>query len=191
MEEFDPFSLFYYDENSPSCLRSKIDRFRGKHNKALYIKAGDVVGHKDQNGYWIITYKRKRRKAHRIVWELYYGEIDESLFIDHLDGNPSNNRIENLRLVTRKINARNALHNGRSFSGVVGVTFQQSSKYSAWVAGAYGLDGRLVRRVFSCQKYGYGTALEMAISCRKQMIEELNKQGAGYTERHSKGEQND
>jgi len=38
--------------------------------------------------------------VHRLVWETFRGEIPEDLHIDHIDGDPSNNNINNLQLIT-------------------------------------------------------------------------------------------
>jgi len=43
-----------------------------------------------------------------------YGPIPDGLVIDHIDGNPANNRLDNLRLSTTRLNAYNAkARNGR------------------------------------------------------------------------------
>lgn len=44
--------------------------------------------------------------VHRIVWELHNGPIPEGLVIDHIDGNTSNNRLNNLRCISSKDNTR-------------------------------------------------------------------------------------
>ncbi len=43
--------------------------------------------------------KRKYYWVHRLVWEAFNGPIPEELEIDHIDGNPSNNSLYNLRAV--------------------------------------------------------------------------------------------
>ena len=49
--------------------------------------------------------------AHRVVWMVAnHAEIPESMEINHKDGNPRNNRPDNLEVVTRQ---ENALHAGR------------------------------------------------------------------------------
>jgi hypothetical protein len=44
--------------------------------------------------------------AHRAAWALHYGTMPKA-DIDHIDGDPANNRIANLRDVSREINLRN------------------------------------------------------------------------------------
>src|SRR5215467_9718529 len=45
-------------------------------------------------------------KAHRLAWLYMYGRMPPEL-IDHIDGDPSNNRIRNLRLATLSESAQN------------------------------------------------------------------------------------
>lgn len=49
-------------------------------------------------GYWISTCCPKIR-AHRWVWMCNHGEIEDGFHIHHIDGNKSNNNIENLQKV--------------------------------------------------------------------------------------------
>ncbi len=44
----------------------------------------------------------KQGLAHRYIWTETYGDIPNGYDVDHIDFNPSNNRIENLQLVTRQ-----------------------------------------------------------------------------------------
>lgn len=46
--------------------------------------------------------------AHRCVWVWFYGSIDPSLEINHINGIKDDNRIENLELVTRGENLRHS-----------------------------------------------------------------------------------
>ncbi len=68
--------------------------------------------------------------AHRVVWKWHFGtEPDE---IDHIDGNPSNNRIENLRAATRSENLRNMKLRKTNKSGVQGVYFHTRDR--RWIS---------------------------------------------------------
>lgn len=44
--------------------------------------------------------------VHRMVWEAFKGEIPKGYDIDHLDGNPKNNSLENLEMVTHQENIK-------------------------------------------------------------------------------------
>ena len=50
--------------------------------------------------------------VHRIVWETFRGEIPEGLQVRHLNGNPQDNRLDNLALGTAKDNADDRQRHG-------------------------------------------------------------------------------
>lgn len=176
--------FFFYDEDSPSGLRWK--RIYGKGSTA---KIGDVVGSNDK-GYWRIHALGSHYKAHKIVWALHNSfENQDGLHIDHIDGNPSNNRIENLRLVDPVLNARNKPMMKTNTSGVSGVCFQTvKTKAGNWieryVAGWRDLDGNARTKCFSVLKYGDELAQHLATEYRLHQIDLLNLMDAGYTDRH-------
>lgn len=88
------------------------------------IASGNEVGYTKSDGYRYVSYvvsgKTHRLKIHRIVW-CAYGDtkLSEYLVINHKDGNPSNNNIDNLEQVTQ---AQNNLHRFRvlKYSPVIG-----------------------------------------------------------------------
>lgn len=49
-------------------------------------------------------------KQHRIIWILVNGAIGDGLVIDHIDGNGFNNHLDNLRLVSPKVNQHNQVN---------------------------------------------------------------------------------
>lgn len=176
--------FFTYDPESPSGLRWV--RLYGKGSTA---KIGDVVGSND-NGYWRVHALGSHFKAHKIVWALNNNfENQEGLHIDHIDGNPSNNRIENLRLVDPFLNARNKPMMKNNTSGIHGVCFQnvrtKNGNYvERYVAGWRDLEGNPKTKCFSVNVYGYELAEFLATEYRLHQIDLLNLMDAGYTERH-------
>lgn len=46
--------------------------------------------------------------VHRIVWAMHNGDLPDGFVIDHIDRNPTNNKLENLRVATRSQNSMNA-----------------------------------------------------------------------------------
>ena len=99
--------MYKYDENSPSGLTYIAEnRSCGKGKR----KAGDQAGtlRKDNGYYTVINGKNGRNVyVHRVIWFLCKNEDPGKFVIDHIDGNPSNNKIENLRKVTAGENSRN------------------------------------------------------------------------------------
>lgn len=55
---------------------------------------------------------------HRIVAELYIGEIPKGYVIDHIDGNKLNNNVNNLRICTQKENVLNEISYNRLVNGI-------------------------------------------------------------------------
>lgn len=62
--------------------------------------------------------------AHRVAWAIHYGEWPV-MQIDHIDGNPANNRIANLRDVSSSVNAQNMPLRRDNSTGVPGVCRHQ------------------------------------------------------------------
>lgn len=109
-------NVLVIDEHSPSGLR--------------YIKSGKPAGTKRKSGSWQIFYKKKHYLAHRVIWFLHSGNDPLEQEIDHIDRNPSNNRLDNLRLATRGQNCTNKITS--SASGYRGV--YKHHTYNRWQA---------------------------------------------------------
>jgi hypothetical protein len=78
-----------------------------------FSKHGKTAGQPNGQGYLEVKTKQLTGKTcvlqvHRIVWELHNGKIPQTMVVDHLNRDVSDNRIENLRLVTRSENSMNA-----------------------------------------------------------------------------------
>ena len=90
------------------------------------------AGYNKANGYQEIYIKNTKILVHRLAWAFVYGEHPKGL-IDHINGNPSDNRISNLRCVTDLENNQNISKPTKaSKSGVRGVHF--SSRINRWIA---------------------------------------------------------
>lgn len=72
------------------------------------------------NGYLVGSVFGIKMKSHRVIWAYTYGAWPKNQ-IDHIDGNKSNNRIENLRDVSNLINHRNMKRSSLNTSGHTGV----------------------------------------------------------------------
>lgn len=82
---------------------------------------GKSVGAKRTNGYLGVCVDYKVYLAHRIIWQMVYGDVPANMQIDHINGNKADNRIANLRLVTHQQNNMNRPLQSNNKSGQHGV----------------------------------------------------------------------
>jgi hypothetical protein len=101
-----------YDKETGVFIR-KIDWYKSK--------KGDIAGTDDGRGYKKIWILGKKYLLHRLAWLYVYGKFPDN-DIDHINGNPSDNRIENLRDVSKSCNLQNQsrMHKNNK-SGMLGV----------------------------------------------------------------------
>jgi hypothetical protein len=93
--------LFTYSDGN---LIRNTDRGRGENSKRW--SKGTRAGHKTKHGYVLVSIDYKHYKLHRLIWLYHHGKFPEHQ-IDHIDGDPSNNKIENLREATSSQNMQN------------------------------------------------------------------------------------
>ena len=91
------------------------------------------------DGGYLYCWVNGRRKRHQIhVWEEVNGPVPEGHEIDHINGDRTDNRIDNLRLVTRQDNMRNAKVYKTSKTGVPGVCWSKAKqRWRAYVVDSY------------------------------------------------------
>jgi hypothetical protein len=91
-------------------------------------ETGKPAGHKDGSGYRSIMLLRHKYKLHRVLWLVYHGVYPDGE-IDHINGDPTDNRRENLRLATAAGNIHNRVRRGEWPMGV-----SKSPTCERWVA---------------------------------------------------------
>jgi hypothetical protein len=90
---------------------------------------------KNSNGYLIVVLskndKHYMKRVHRLVAAAFIDNFDEKTDVDHIDGDRTNNNVNNLRIATRQQNRYNCNANQRNnTTGYRGV-FKQGTKYKA------------------------------------------------------------
>ena len=93
-------------------------RKSSKGGKIIGSRAGNI----DRNGYVHVSINKRRYLEHRLVWLYHHGYLPDN-FIDHINRNPSDNRIENLRICpnNHRQNAQNTGKFSHNTSGHKGV----------------------------------------------------------------------
>lgn len=140
-------SLLTYDPDT--------GEFRWRVNRTGGVRAGDRAGSFDTERYLIMRVDGRYYRGHRLVWLYVHGQWP-AYHIDHINGNPSDNRLVNLRDATPAQNGMNRRKDSRNKSGRTGVTWCVKSK--KWRADI-GQNGRILR-------LGRFDTLEAAVAAR-------------------------
>ena len=132
-------------------------------NKEAFTAVGD-------SGYRLGLVLRYQCRAHRVAYAIYHGYWPPE-DVDHINGDTADNRISNLRGVSKSINLRNQKRYKSNTSGHTGVFLEKATgKWRARI------------KVDSQDKHlGIFTNIEDAAAARKAAEE-----GHGFTERHGK-----
>lgn len=81
----------------------------------------------DKHGYKKLSFRKKIYYHHRIVW-LFANKNWPEIFIDHINGLPTDNRIENLREATSYQNQQNRRKKAKRVTQSMGVYFDPKRK---------------------------------------------------------------
>ncbi len=89
--------------------------------------AGKEAFTTNRSGYKAGQIFGKKYLAHRVIWALHYGEWPTK-HLDHVDGNPLNNLIDNLRESSQQENMFNRRPSANKSSAFKGVSWHKNSK---------------------------------------------------------------
>jgi len=117
---------------------------------------GSTAGYNDTRGYVKISADGAKHWAHRLVWLYMFGKWPK-YNIDHIDRNPRNNALSNLRDIPQSFNSFNCGIKKNNTSGYAGVSKDaRRNKWAAYIM--------VNRKKISC---GYHTNLDDAVKARK------------------------
>ena len=169
-------SIFTYCKKSGILTRKPRprDHFSSDRTFNIYnsVYANSPVSAKNEQGYLIAIISKRQYRAHRIIWIMEFGYIDDDMVVDHINGVVDDNRIDNLRVCSRAENVRNMKKKKKDLP--IGVYFDKSrGTYKASI----GL-GKSERKAAKRFKNA-----DDAIAWRERMLKEL-----GYHVLHGKKE---
>ncbi len=131
-----------------------------RRNRVMGIRAGGVKGR-----YRYITIDGVNYLEHRVIWTMVHGGIPSDKEIDHIDRDRYNNRLENLRLVTRRENILNSGVAGSNCSKYPGVT--RSNTPGKWVAGLHINSNRVNIGTYATEEEAYDAYCQAVIEYNK------------------------
>lgn len=119
------------------------ERFEYRNGELFYkisplprVKVGSKAGSVNSDGYIKVSINNKKYCAHRIIFMMQYGYLPTE--IDHINCNKADNRIENLRAVSRNQNRYNVVSYKSNTSGAKGVNWKEKiKKWQVSVNGKY------------------------------------------------------
>ena len=95
--------------------------------KSYRVEIGKEAGCKNSHGYCVVRVDGVLYGVHRIVFLMHHGYLPDT--IDHIDGNPQNNNIENLRQATNVENCYNRGKQSNNKSGCKNVHWKAKIKH--------------------------------------------------------------
>ncbi len=115
--------LFDYDPETGNLIRKVATSKR--------VKVGDVAGCIKPTGYRHVCVDGRMYQAHRLVWMYHHGKFPD-LEIDHINRVRNDNRIENLRDVSRTANSANRDRPNKT--GYVGVSKLSKKRFQTHIS---------------------------------------------------------
>lgn len=85
----------------------------------------------ENNGYVLLSIDNRKYYAQRIAWIIERGPIPDGMVIDHINGNGLDNRIDNLRVACKRVNALNTVKIRNNKTGLTGVVALPSGRFMA------------------------------------------------------------
>jgi len=161
-EEFKPinnFEKYYLISNIGNVFSLGNNKFR----KKKYLKLG-----KDKYGYlYCILYKNGRRyikKVHRLVAIAFIPNHQNKPQVNHKDGNPSNNNINNLEWVTASENIKHSYEKLNRINGMKNKKYDKH--WRSKIIGQFTIDHILLKKFLNA------TEIEESLKYNRKYIQQ-------------------
>lgn len=160
------------DEGVVRSIPRKVNRLSYGKLRKLNVKGGVLYQSTKESGHKTVGLwkdnKCKNRRVHDLVMIAFIGERNKDLEIRHLDGDPSNNYISNLRYGTHTENMQDMARHGRSQRGekqwnsslkIIDVknirSVDRNSDNIKMLAAKYNVHPVTIRRIIRRERWGW------------------------------------
>jgi hypothetical protein len=118
------------DKDSKLTQNDLQNTFEYRDGHLFWKTTGKKAGWTESHNYDFVGFKGSQYKKHRLIFLFHHGHLPK--YVDHIDNNRQNNRIENLREATASQNSWNQRKRVTNTSGIKGVGWNK--KANAWGA---------------------------------------------------------
>lgn len=129
-----PNALHIDELRANFCYDGKTLRWVRNVQHGSHKKAGDIAGSISNNGYMRVSLKVGQSKTmymvHRLIYQMAHNLacLPDDMIVDHIDRNPLNNDISNLRLASRSENNCNINLRKDNRSGQKNITVESRNR---------------------------------------------------------------
>jgi len=135
--EISPGYFYNKIDGTPYTNRMAVRKSSGYGKEIIFVDEIKQHIRIHQDGYMVVSLCKGKSSFnwHRLVWEYFNGKIPKGMFIDHINNNRLDNRIDNLRIVTPMENTQKTIRGKNNHSGYAGVSFDKiTNKWKAQIS---------------------------------------------------------
>jgi hypothetical protein len=174
-----------YEGKYAVSTKGRVKSFYGKNQNGIYKRKAPLILKSIDNGTGHLSVylgRGNRFYIHRLVGEAFIPNPENKREVDHIDGNPKNNCVENLRWADRSEQCRNKVCT--SNTGWPGVSWSESKQYYTAQIRLLKKEGetrgKKIAKRYSPSKFGAEQALKLAIKWRDDKEKEIDPEFYGH-----------
>ena len=108
-----------FDDDNDFWVHPIYDKYEGNRMGVIrHVKHKKSIGNLNNYGYYRITVrdngKKKNFMSHRFLYECFHGVITDKRVVDHINNIKTDNRLDNLQLITQSENTKKDHKGGKS-----------------------------------------------------------------------------